>query len=301
MPELPLAKQELNTMLIKLSDDAYLFPGRTNIMFIKSQGIMIDTGISEDASRKALRDAASENINVKLVINTHHHIDHVGGNSYVVKKTNATVAMNKIEKFLLQNTLISSLLDLGYPLVEGSITYSVENLEDIDFTDEIKVINLSGHSPGMIGFIHDDVVFTSDLFFSTDVLSKYVIPFHIDVEKTLMKLNEAKSIIRDKLYVVPSHGPVMNPSLADDVIEANISRILFVKSKITEILAMRPTWTYEELIRLIMDSLGIKQENGRQFLLNRRAIESYLGWLQREDSISIKIEGGNLAVNVNKL
>jgi glyoxylase-like metal-dependent hydrolase (beta-lactamase superfamily II) len=301
MPELPLAKQELSTMLIKLSDDAYLFPGRTNIMFIKSQGIMIDTGINEDASRKALRDAAGENIDVKLVINTHHHIDHVGGNSYVSKKTNATVAINKIEKFLLQNTLISSLLDLGYPLVEGSITYSVENLEDMDFTDGIKVINLSGHSPGMIGFIHDDVVFTSDLFFSTDVLSKYVIPFHIDVEKTLMKLNEAKSIIRDKLYVVPSHGPVMNSSLADDVIEANISRILFVKSKITKVLAMRPNWTYEELIRIIMDSLGIKQENGRQFLLNRRAIESYLGWLQREDAISIKIEGSNLVVNVNEL
>jgi glyoxylase-like metal-dependent hydrolase (beta-lactamase superfamily II) len=266
MPELPLAKQELNTMLIKLSDDAYLFPGRTNIMFIKSQEIMIDTGISEDALRKALSDVASENIDVKLVINTHHHIDHVGGNSYVVKKTNATVAMNKIEKFLLQNTLISSLLDLGYPLVEGSITYIVENLEDIDFMDGIKVISLSGHSPGMIGFIHDDIVLISDLFFSTDILSKYVIPFHIDVEKTLMKLNEAKSIIRDKLYVVPSHRPVMNSSLADDVIEANISRILFVKSKITEILAIRPNWTYEELIRLIMDSLEIKQENGRQFL-----------------------------------
>jgi len=53
----------------------------------------------------------------------------------------------------------------------------------------------------------------------------------------------------------------MNSSLADDVIEANISRILFVKSKITEILVMRPNWTYEELIRLIMDSLEIKQEN----------------------------------------
>jgi hypothetical protein len=74
-----------------------------------------------------------------------------------------------------------------------------------------------------------------------------------------------------------------------------------VKSKITEILVMRPNWTYEELIRLIMDSLEIKQENGRQFLQNRRAIESYIGWLQREDAISIKIEGINLVVNVNKL
>jgi hypothetical protein len=37
------------------------------------------------------------------------------------------------------------------------------------------------------------------------------------------------------------------------------------------------------------------------FFINRRAIESYVGWLQREDAISIKIEGINLVVNVNKL
>ena len=93
-----------------------------------------------------------ENINLKYILNTHHHFDHIGGNKELTEKYNSTVVGFKHDAERIPEISI---------LVEDNQVWKKDNFE-------AKIIHIPGHTTGHIGFyfFKEKVIFTGDTLFS---------------------------------------------------------------------------------------------------------------------------------------
>jgi hydroxyacylglutathione hydrolase len=91
-------------------------------------------------------------IELKFILNTHHHYDHVGGNQELKKKYGASVIGYKDDKERIPS------IDI---LVKDQETWVYENFE-------AKIIHVPGHTLGHIClyFYKEESVFTGDTLFS---------------------------------------------------------------------------------------------------------------------------------------
>ena len=93
-----------------------------------------------------------KNINLKFILNTHHHYDHVGGNDHLKKKYGSNIVGFKYDKDRIPG------IDI---LVEDNKIWL-----DKDF--EAKIIHIPGHTSGHICFYFEKekIAFTGDTLFS---------------------------------------------------------------------------------------------------------------------------------------
>ena len=95
---------------------------------------------------------SGKNINLKYVLNTHHHFDHIGGNKELTEKYNSIVVGFKHDAERIPEISI---------LVEDNQIWKKDNFE-------AKIIHIPGHTTGHIGFyfFKEKVIFTGDTLFS---------------------------------------------------------------------------------------------------------------------------------------
>jgi hydroxyacylglutathione hydrolase len=154
--------------------------GMVNSYLVKQDGlIMIDAGLPKVGSykgmnlKKALRSLASEPKDIRLILITHGHYDHIGLLSDLKALTGAKVAVNQHEKEWVEKglrplpkavTLWGKMLlayekmSLGWMKVTPTPVDIV--LEDKGFSLEPfgirgKVIYTPGHSPGSVSLVLD--------------------------------------------------------------------------------------------------------------------------------------------------
>ena len=80
--------------LIQIGKNTYYIKNNTNIGIYKINEkdiYLIDTGNDSDAGKKILKIINDNNFNIKGIINTHSHADHIGGNNYIQNKTNTNI------------------------------------------------------------------------------------------------------------------------------------------------------------------------------------------------------------------
>ena len=93
-----------------------------------------------------------KNINLKYILNTHHHFDHTGGNRDLKKKYNSIVVGYKGDANRIPEIEI---------LVEDDQVWKAGNFES-------KIMHIPGHTTGHIGFyfFNERLIFTGDTLFS---------------------------------------------------------------------------------------------------------------------------------------
>ena len=93
-----------------------------------------------------------ENINLKYILNTHHHFDHIGGNKELKEKYNSIVVGYKHDAKRIPEISV---------LVEDNQIWKEDNFE-------AKIIHIPGHTTGHIGFyfFNEKIIFTGDTLFS---------------------------------------------------------------------------------------------------------------------------------------
>ena len=124
-----------------------------------------------------------ENINLRYILNTHHHFDHIGGNQDLKKKYNSIVVGYKNDSKRIPEIEI---------LVEDGQIWKADNFE-------AEVIHIPGHTNGHIGFyfFKDKLIFTGDTLFSLGCGRI----FEGTYEEMFNSLNKIKSLPEDtKIY-----------------------------------------------------------------------------------------------------
>ena len=137
------------------------------------QAAIIDPGCYEDYERKALLDFIKENeLVVKMLINTHCHIDHVLGNQFVLDNFAVPFFMHELDLPVLKAvpSYASNYGFANYLPAEPTNFFKEGELLKIG-NAEFEIIHLPGHAPGHVGlmnekervFIGGDVLFDGSI------------------------------------------------------------------------------------------------------------------------------------------
>lgn len=166
------------------------------------EAVLIDCTEDNPEIDKALKDYGAE---LKYILLTHGHFDHVLGVNSFREKYNCKVLVHKSDKVLL-DTVGEFVRNFGMPKPEvQKIDGYVEENEIIKFGEnEIKVIHTPGHTLGGVCYLIDDKIFTGDtLFFEavgrTDLQGGSFSQLKSSIQEKLFTLDE-------NLKVYPGHG-----------------------------------------------------------------------------------------------
>ena len=209
-----------NSLFAQFDDvEIKVIPASGNIYMLEGAGGNIGVSVGEDGilmiddQFKPLAEKiqkALTNFNkgeLKFILNTHVHGDHVGGNTFFGKHT-TIIAQDNVRKRMIDDFNNKEEKAQGkdaWPVItfEKSLSVHFNN-------EEIKVIHLpAGHTDGdaVIYFTKSNVVHTGDLMFSG------LFPF-VDLESGgtvdgyIADVAEIISNINDSTVIIPGHGPL---------------------------------------------------------------------------------------------
>lgn len=289
--------------LTKLTGSVYVFQGPTNIGVIATpteEAILIDSGLDESTARKVLRSVEQQGLQVKAIINTHSHADHIGGNAFVQARTGAAVYASPLEAPLIRYPQLEPTMLLGganpwkdmrnkFLMAKPSLV--TEELGGGLYTvcgRQLQIISLPGHSLDQIGVLADGVLFVGDAYISSHLLQKHGIPYNVNIKDYLNTLDKLVESHCD--WFVPSHGEPTENITAD--IAANRSTVLSLVEQVASWLS--EPLTAEELVAKLCTHLQVTPGNPGLFFLYRTAVMAYLSFLQEQERVQAVINDNKL-------
>lgn len=163
------------------------------------EGFIIDPGGDPDKIKAIIN---RYHLDIKSIINTHGHIDHISANRYF----NLPIWIHKEDANFLQDSdkNLSSLL--GFDLKSPQATKLLEEGEVLKIGKlSLEVIHTPGHTPGSICLKSDGILFSGDLLFAGGIGRSN---FPYGSEKELFQSLKKKVLVYDDDTVVyPGHGP----------------------------------------------------------------------------------------------
>jgi glyoxylase-like metal-dependent hydrolase (beta-lactamase superfamily II) len=162
------------------------------------QALIID---APEGVEKVLEFIERHNLDLRAVLITHGHIDHING----LNEIKAPVYMHELEKDFLhdKNLNMSPLLGRSFKTECRPCLIKEGDLEVNSF--KVKVLHTPGHTPGSVSYVIGDWIFSGDaLFFGsigrTDMSYGCGETLVTAIRKKIIPLGEDKKVF-------PGHGP----------------------------------------------------------------------------------------------
>ena len=135
--------------------------------------IIIDPGCYFEEERNEMRDfITAHQLQPKLLLNTHCHLDHVFGNKFIAETYGLKLHIHELEKPLLEYAPVSGLkYEMPFDNYIGDLLYLKEGDKLQLGEDELKVLFTPGHSPGSISFYcqQQSFVISGDVLFQRSI------------------------------------------------------------------------------------------------------------------------------------
>jgi len=171
--------------------------------------VIIDPGCADSKEENQLNDYVENNgLNVKLLLNTHCHIDHVLGNYFVKSKYDVPFVCNEIEIPLLK-----AVKDYaphygfnGYKEVLPDRT--IQEGERVEFgNSKLEVLFVPGHSPGHVAFYNPEQKFcvSGDVLFNGSI-GRTDLPGG-DYNTLIRAIHDKLFPLGDEVVIYNGHGP----------------------------------------------------------------------------------------------
>jgi glyoxylase-like metal-dependent hydrolase (beta-lactamase superfamily II) len=178
------------------------------------EAIIIDPGNDHEMILRKIKDL---DINVKKLLHTHAHFDHIGRSTEVAKATGATMHLHKGDQFLYDMLPQQALFfgqKVGTPkpldaLIQDGETFSFEDEEIKTF---LTTLHTPGHTPGSCCFYSE--YFDQPMLLAGDTL------FQQSIGRTDLPGGDGRLIIKsikerlltlpEETNVIAGHGPATN-------------------------------------------------------------------------------------------
>ncbi len=267
-------------------------PAKVGIYQIDDSNVcLIDSGSDKDAAKKVYKVLQEKNWNVKMIINTHSHADHIGGNAFFQEKTNCSVYCAGIDRmFVLHPELESSYLFGGFPnkdlrnkFLSAPKSYAFELSEDV-LPKGLEMLRLDGHAFSQVGIKTDDEVwFLADAITTEEIISKYHLVFLCNVQKTFESLEKIKTLQGNAF--IPSHGMVCEDikTLGD----INIAKMLEIITLLLD--TCKEAKSTEVVIQKVFFHYNLTMTFAQNVLVGS-TIRSYLSYLYDEGKLEALFE-----------
>lgn len=252
------------------------FPSANSVILRGERPILIDTGFGSDTAETAsmLTREGIEPHNLALIVNTHAHSDHVGGNHFLQTIFNVPIAAHAWDAAMVnrraKDTCSAEWLD--QPIAAYTVTQTLQEGEEITTEAVVmRVLHTPAHTLGHIA-LYDE---TAQILISGDVLQAgdvgWLNPFH-EGSSTLDRALE----VLERFAGMPikaafgGHGGVMlNPQ---DAIRDSIRRY-------SSWLAQPEKQAWHAMKRIFAYCLmlrgGIMEQDVKTYLLKRAWVQDF--------------------------
>lgn len=177
--------------------------------FAENAYVITDSGeamvIDPGEATPELLDAI-EGFRVTTLVNTHAHIDHVGGNAEIKRRTGAEFvchadAATMLDSVPMQGQMFG--LSVAPSPQPDRLIAEGDTLEVGEIT--LKIVNVPGHAPGHIALIGDGFVIGGDVLFAgsigrTDLMGG-------DFDLLMDSIRTKLLVLPDETVVLSGHGP----------------------------------------------------------------------------------------------
>ncbi len=284
--------------LIQVSKNCYYIdcPSKIGIVKINDTDIcLIDSGNDKDTGKKIRKILDANGWTLKMILNTHSHGDHIGGNKYLQEQTDCKIYAPRIECDFTNHTILEPAFLFGaYPPKELRNKFLVAQESNAEcltpdiLPDGIEIIPLQGHFFDMVGFkTKDDVIYLADCLSSEKTLEKYRIGVIYDVKAYLETLENVKNM-KAKCFI-PSHAEATDN--ISTLAQYNIDK---VNEIIEQILTLcKEPISFEVLLQKLFNEYNL-QLSFEQYALVGSTVKSYLVYLKEQGKINATFESNLL-------
>jgi glyoxylase-like metal-dependent hydrolase (beta-lactamase superfamily II) len=267
---------------------------------------VVDPGHGRKRARQLAKLLASAGGEVLFLI-THYHSDHHStlGEGLLERLESAgvraTVASSKLDAPALRDPALRILATFGYPLDPDdpvlpfrapAVRVDLE-VEGGGRLGPLELIELPGHTPGQLGALAPDgTLYAADSLFGLRVLERYGVPYHLDPCRALESLERLEDMLSRVERIQPSHGPLLSPDEAADVIKANKASIEGAIEAVRGALKNGPLPAGEVTGRVVGRLGGLKEAGF--LMLIETTVRGILSCLRREGEVEPIVENGRL-------
>lgn len=284
--------------LIQVGEKTYYIncPAKIGIYRINENDVcLIDSGNDKDAGKKVQKILKAQNWKLSMIINTHSHADHIGGNSLLQQRLECPAYSVGIENSFIQNPVLEpSFLYGGYPCKELRNKFLMAQASTIsELTEEVlpaglELIRLDGHSFSMVGLkTADDVWFLADCLTSSNIIEKYHVSFLYDVREYLETLAKVEKL-QGKLFI-PSHAEPTED--IKDLVDINRNKVFEIIELIKK--TCEEPKCFEDILKNIFDSFQLTMDF-TQYVLVGSTVRSYLSYLHDKGELAVEFKDNRL-------
>jgi len=287
--------------IIQVKDNTYCINvGMSYIPFYKLNDkdiILMDTGVTKDKEKlEALLD--ENGFDVKGIINSHAHPDHIGNNKYFKEKYNCIIAMPMYEaqicssamnlKTYYSNNTLTEVKDIyGFMIFETDVFIS-DKQSEINFCGaDFKIMHTPGHSPSHICLTTpDNVGYVGDALISYEMIESAKIPFGFVLLEDLKSKDKLLSLDCDK-YIIAHKG------IYEDITNLIADNIKFYISRAEETLEfIDGKMTMGEITKAAVKNFHVRVNNIYKYDLIARMLRAYVDYLYETGKIRLVIDKG---------
>ena len=285
---------ESEMKLNKIGEKTYYIASDTNIgIYMTGPGrvCLIDTGSRGDGEKidEVLTEQGWE---LDFIINTHTHIDHIGGNKYLMEKYDVPAYCTEIDKMFAEyEDMEASYMNGGKPA--SKLRHIFKHPGKIGFRsiEECPLHGLEwrllpGHTFGMIGVkTPDDVWLLGDAYLSKAYMQKRSFGYLVDAEEYLATLEMLKGL-EGQLFV-PAHG-VAEEDISE-ILEMNVANQHMLIEAVKD--ACSGGAGLDQVISKMYEVTKMRTNEANHALLSS-TVKCYLTYLQDRGELECGFEDG---------
>ena len=170
--------------------------------------IIIDPGCLEKQEQQTLLNFIETNkLKVKILLNTHCHIDHVLGNKFVKEQFQVKLQTSKIEEQVLKAVSAYAPNYGFHQYEETNIDEYIAEGQQIKFGNAtLDILFVPGHSPGHLVFYNaeENICIGGDVLFHRSI-GRTDLPGG-DHETLINNIHQKMFKLDDNMVVYPGHG-----------------------------------------------------------------------------------------------